>query len=1049
MYCQNYRKSFLSGIFNSIKALMKLNQANSRTRNAFPVLPLLFITLGIYLFPVNSAGQLLSGYQKHTYLTDFPQNSVQTLFQDHAGYIWIGTEGGLNCYDGRQVINYKEGDNGNFILQGKAVNQITADNNHHLWVATKKGGINIIDPWGAAEINKKLTTTAEAINQKLPSHDVECIRILRNGKVVIGTDPGITVYDPVTGKILVIRNFEYESKVDSSFAIGITEDDRGNCVVATSNNGIFIFDQSFRIIRHYSLEKWLTEEEYVQLGVLCLPGNILYIATIHGIFTINMNNGGEATPLQGDEKYDLQSSRFNCLMYDPVNKHILAGSDANGVFTLDSAGKIIDHVFDTKNRQNLHSNTVLSLLSDKDNLGYWVGTRSGLTKFFRGEDKFFSYQISDPLDGVTLPVYPIYTEDNIHMLTGTNRGLFETVIPDGNTITVPIPEGKRVRFNAILKMHTGFYVYATAEGLYYSSSYISPKLKKLSDTYPEMLPYNDFTLLTLLKLSDDEILIGARGNNGGIIRWNKKKKQASHFLNEPADSQSLLDNTINFMTRSETGQILICTNQGICEFDPASSRFVRRWVPRDEPKNKSLNYKQVNALIAEKNKWWIGTYGGGLNIRETATENFSYINKTNGLANNDIYAIYHGYDDALWMSTNMGVAEYHSNSGLIRNYDRTDGLINNEYNRTSSFKCGDTIYFGGITGVCYFNLRKMNPDTIAPTAAIRSITLLNGLNEKPLFADSLDQLKISYKENTIKLVLSSPFYINPGKTVFFYRILPSLENWVSNGTSNEIILSQLSPGTHRVEVRTRNGDGIYSRNTKVLTIIVSTPWYQSVVFRTGLVLFFAGLIFLFYRIRIQQIRKEGKIRNQIAADLHDDLGSTLNSVKVYANLAQLEKENPLHLQKVKESTQDALYGIRDIIWILDDRKDTVHDVLNRVRQFAEPLCTGKNIKLQIQEESDKQNIRLKKEEKRNLFLVMKEFINNSIKYADCKSIRIEFKWEGKTRVFDMQDDGNGFEIPTQTEGHGIRNMRNRAGYSGYSMEFFSAPGNGTRLVLRK
>ncbi|MBL0153042.1 MAG: hypothetical protein IPP93_06000 [Chitinophagaceae bacterium] len=1014
-----------------------------------PVLILPFLFLSFFFFPAGSAGQLLSGYQKHTYLTDFPQNSVQTLFQDYAGYIWIGTEGGLNCYDGRQVISYKEGDNGNFKLEGKAINQITGDKNHHLWIATKKGGINIIDPWAGMAVNEKLAITSAEINKKLPVHDVECIRILRNGKVVIGTDPGLTVYDPATGKITVLRYFEYNNRKDSSFVVGIAEDDRGNCIVSSSNNGVFVFDREFRITRHYSLEKWLPAEEYMLLGLLSLPGNIIYIATIRGLYKIDLNTGEEAKPLQDALQYDLQSARFNCLMYDPVNKHIIAGSDANGVFTLDADGKIIDHLFDTKTRQYLHSNTVLSLLADKNNLGYWVGTRNGLTKFFRGEDKFFSYQVSDPLDGVTLPVYPIYTEDNIHLLTGTNRGLFETVLPDGNTITVPVPENKRVRFNSILRMHAGFYVYATAEGLYYSNSYITPKLKRLSGIAPELKFCDEFALLTLLKISDDEILIGARGTNGGLIRWNKQKKKAWRFLEDKSNPDSLLNNTINFLTRGAAGEFLVCTNQGICEFDTSRSVFTRRWVSQEEPRNKFLNYPQVNALIAEKNRWWIGTYGGGLNIREMPAEKFSYINKTNGLANNDIYAIYRGDGDALWMSTNMGLTEFHSSSGLIRNYDRTDGLINNEYNRTSSFTLRDTIYFGGISGVCYFNLRNMNPDTIAPTAEIRSVTLLSGLNEKPLFPDSLGRLNISYKENTIKLALSSPFYINPGKTVFFYRILPSLDNWVSNGTSNELILSQLSPGEHRVEVRTRNGDGIYSRNIKVLTIIVSTPWYQSVLFRTGLILFFSGLIFLFFRLRIQQFRKEGKIRNQIAADLHDDLGSTLNSVKVYANLAQLEKENPMHLEKVKESTQDALHGIRDIIWILDDKKDTVHDVLNRIRQFAEPLCAGRNIRLQLQEESSEQNLRLKKEEKRNLYLVMKEFINNSIKYADCRMISIQFRWQGKSPVFDMQDDGKGFEIAGKTEGHGIRNMRNRAGYSGYTMEMISSPGNGTRLTLRK
>jgi signal transduction histidine kinase len=210
-----------------------------------------------------------------------------------------------------------------------------------------------------------------------------------------------------------------------------------------------------------------------------------------------------------------------------------------------------------------------------------------------------------------------------------------------------------------------------------------------------------------------------------------------------------------------------------------------------------------------------------------------------------------------------------------------------------------------------------------------------------------------------------------------------------------------------------------------------------------------AIAYTLYRLRIRQLKKEEKIRRQLASDLHDDLGSTLNSVKVYANLALMEKENTTHLQKIKESTQEAISGVRDMIWILDDKKDSPGDLLGRIKQFAEPLCMANHISFTAITDPSASGYQLGKEEKRYLYMILKESVNNSIKYADGRNITVHVSVSQNKLSVMIVDDGKGFDAQTVKEGNGLKNIRNRAQEIHYRVAIDSSPGNGTRIHLQK
>lgn len=204
-----------------------------------------------------------------------------------------------------------------------------------------------------------------------------------------------------------------------------------------------------------------------------------------------------------------------------------------------------------------------------------------------------------------------------------------------------------------------------------------------------------------------------------------------------------------------------------------------------------------------------------------------------------------------------------------------------------------------------------------------------------------------------------------------------------------------------------------------------------------------------FLLRINHLKKEHLIRTKLSKDLHDDLGGTLNSIKVYTNIALIQKEEQ-YLQNIKEGTQEAISCVRDIIWVLNDQKDNMADLLIRVQQFAAPLCESNNIRYIQQIEDEAYSYKLEQEEKRNLYLIIKEFINNTIKYANAGEIYLIAKLFNKRKLcIQVKDNGRGFDLSKKSEGNGLKNMKYRAEQTGYDFTMRSIVSQGTFIELKK
>jgi len=246
-----------------------------------------------------------------------------------------------------------------------------------------------------------------------------------------------------------------------------------------------------------------------------------------------------------------------------------------------------------------------------------------------------------------------------------------------------------------------------------------------------------------------------------------------------------------------------------------------------------------------------------------------------------------------------------------------------------------------------------------------------------------------------------------------------------------------------------NEDGYTGREQRSLKLVFLPKWYQTLWFKLLLALAALAIPFGFFQYRLHELRMQQQIRKEIASDLHDDMGSTLNTVKIFAHLARDGDRESMLLQ-VDEAITLAIAGLRDLLWVLDDKDDTAGGLMERIRKMALPITLTHHIALQCNIRETMVKLLLTKKEKRNLLLIAKEAVNNTIKYAQCSRLDISFSQVNGRPVLQIRDNGKGFDSSVAyPDGYGLRNMKDRARQIGYQLELHTASGSGVEVLVMK
>jgi two-component sensor histidine kinase len=313
------------------------------------------------------------------------------------------------------------------------------------------------------------------------------------------------------------------------------------------------------------------------------------------------------------------------------------------------------------------------------------------------------------------------------------------------------------------------------------------------------------------------------------------------------------------------------------------------------------------------------------------------------------------------------------------------------------------------------------------------------------------KITLPYRDNMITFEFAALDFLAPEKNQYQYKLEGFDDDWINSGNTHVATYTNLDPGTYTFSVKGSNKDGVWNESGTSIQLIIIPPWYMTWWFRTLIVLAVSSVIYYFYRYRLNQALKLHTMRNSIANDLHDEIGSNLSNISIFSEVAQQRKgtasETEPLLQKISEYSQVSMAAMSDIVWMINARNDAFENIVSRMRLLAAEVFEAKNYTLHLHFDEQLNQLSLNMEQRKNFYLIYKEAINNVAKYSACQNVWINLKKENSSIVLTVKDDGIGFTTNNQNQGNGLYNMQKRSEVLKGKLTIDSAVGKGTMIQL--
>lgn len=507
------------------------------------------------------------------------------------------------------------------------------------------------------------------------------------------------------------------------------------------------------------------------------------------------------------------------------------------------------------------------------------------------------------------------------------------------------------------------------------------------------------------------------------------------------------------------GRIWMATHFGLYCFDPEKKNW--QSFKHDPGDSSSISYNLVYTVCADlkepKRILWVGTAGGGLNKLDMETGKFKRYLVKNGLANNVIYGILTDEEGSIWMSTNFGLSRLDPSTERFRNYDEHDGLQGKEFNHRAYLKASDnSLYFGGVHGFNNFHPTSISFNPVAPKVVITDLRIRN----KSIDPDRLekkgsvylnDRITLPYEEKMITLAFAALDFSAPSKNQYQYIMEGFDDDWIQAGPVTSATYTNLDPGQYTFRVKGSNKDGIWSEEEARLIIKILPPWYEAIWFRVLMALLLAAIFYLFYRYRVKQAEEMSSVRNRIARDLHDEIGSNLSNISIFSNVAQQIGDPEVSkklLEKISYYSQNSQESMSDIVWMINADNDKFQNIMTHMRRYSAEVLETMGCITHVQMNEKLNDVKLNMEERKNFYLIYKEAINNIAKYSQAKEVWIELDYNKGIISLRIRDNGVGFDVDAVSDGNGLINVRSRAAALKGNIEIVSVLGKGTDMLLQ-
>ena len=897
---------------------------------------------------------------------------ISCFLQDQQGFLWIGTQDGLNKFDGYYFTVFRNNPNDSTSISSHRIWSILEDKEGIIWIGTLDGGLNRFDP--EKQQFRHYVNDPDNPNT-LSQNTVTTISEDTMGFLWIGTlRGGLNKFDKKTEKFI-----RYQSESDNPHSLNnnsvlATCIDKSNILwVGTWGGGLNKFNQE--------------KEQFVQYKYNPKNSNSISSDVIWSIFVDKMNTLWIGTMDGGLDKFNRDTESFTRYMHDPKDINSISQNNINLVYE-DLSGRLwigtwgggLDE-FDpiTEKFKNYHHNPddpyslshneVKSIYEDNSGI-IWIGTNGGgLNKLDFEKEKFAYFRHIPNMNSLSHnDVWPVYCDRSGQIWLGTiggglNKFNFEKQLftsykysPDNNN---SLSHNSVI---SILEDHDGMLWIGTINGGLNKFNPVSTKFTRylFDPEQPTSLSHN--FIPSLYEDKSGKLWIGTWG--GGLCLYEKEKDCFKRYQHNPNDNNSISDNIVWSICEDRYGAMWIGTESGgLNKYDQEKGIFKHYFHDPGNPK--SLSSNAIYSIVEDsRGILWIGTAGFGLNKYDRQFDSFIRFTSENGLANNMINGIVEDDNGYLWISTNKGLSKFDPIKEKFRNYDRNDGLQSNQFNfnGVNKRKTGELL-FSGINGFNIFNPALIQDNQNIPPIIITGFQLFNepvtiSENEKanhsnsytlPKHISNLKKIVLAYYENAFSFEFAALDYHSPQKNKYAYRMEGVDLNWVYTDASRRFATyTNLDPGEYTFRVKGSNNDGVWNEAGTSIKVIITPPWWETNLAYVLYILLFISAGYITWRLQLRRIH----LKQQMEMDHFE--AEKLREVdqmksRFFANVSH-EFRTPLTLIKgpVKQMLDGKFAGnIKEQYKMILRNSDRLLSLINQILDISK-LESGK-MKLQVSE----------------------------------------------------------------------------------------------------
>jgi len=959
--------------------------------------------------------------------------NIRKIIHDKFGFLWIATQGGLSRFDGHTFTNYRAFDRNplHSILNNDVADISFSEDGRKLFAVTPYGGVSILDVQ-TGNVVKQCPLTS--LSDGTPITVTKCIA--EGETLFIGTDEGYFLkYNWPRQKIIQQVFFKTPGKLAYIISNYILSKNRISIFLSTGET--YQYSTDLRLLSAKTLNPQADRVQGFAVNRAALLNDSIYLlATNNGLLCYNIAANLPAaapaayasiaaffrgTSCRGLHLYEnnlwvISNNRlWRCTLNDHRLTEYTAAKDPEmQAWLSESKG-----VMQTENTLYLISGNGLAVISDID---------GPFTAYYKSSDG----KVKIPLS------YAMCSDRDSALIIAASDGIYREYQHELSKIY----SGHDVNFVAPL---TPDFLMASASGKTFLLDRRFGDVR-ITTVFPELAPLEHDLIISSVNIGDSLFLF-ASDNANGIYFWYPGRKQLL-TVNTASRPLSLRSNTLNtlYATKDKSRVIILCDNQ-LSVYDIRAGKIIP--VSLVNPAT-SLPLNIMLDICEVGNYFWVAVYGTGIVQLDRQFRIVKIYGLKEALPTSELYKII-PVANKLFVSSNRGILLFNTDNKNVRLFTKEEGLQADEFEEYSGLAANGMVIFGGVNGFTKIKPALVQENKQPPFFYFTHVTVQT--KDKSRQVDSSDLLinRVAIPNNWLQATLSFKGinYRNPSKLFYQYRIKERDTSWIDLGRQDFITLIGMGPGTYHLEARAANEDGYHSL-VRGLIITIQPKWFQTWWFYLGVLLLLGAVIYGLYKWRIRQLKQQQdrlkEMRQEIAGDLHDDIGSVLNAIKLFTHLAEHSPEKQTYFQHIKASLKQASEGLRDMIWVLEDNNDGADELLNRLQLQLNPIIQASAVELELKRNFE-QPVILGKREKRNLLMITKEAVNNSLKYANCNKIIIAFEVSGGTRTLSIQDNGKGYSEQTVVMGHGIKNIRYRANQISYDVQIETGPGKGVVFTL--